>query len=309
MSRQRAEGSGQQSVNRARFGGPLAVLAACRLLPAARRSFPRLVLLVAGAVVIGDVPGARAGELTVDLSTAQPVSFVGAIRRWDADGKSLAPVDPKAKIDEPRIDARGVSLGGGRWVFRGLPPGSYDLVVLASGRVRVEGFRYPPITEFDPFLPPDAKPPDEETGEAIVKHIARSPQYENRVVPLFLAGDNKQVRILVQLVRDKPTSFDVDAGAPIATVRHEVWQYANQYGGWVKDRRTEVLDRVLLPRSEFHRWSWVWDPRLGGIEMADRPVTWNCPLPARFDPEKDRGWFPDRGTAPSAPISVSRPGS
>ena len=66
------------------------------------------------------------------------------------------------------------------------------------------------------------------------------------MTPLFLAGDEKQVRILVQLVRDRETSFDGDFGAPVATVRHEVWQYTNHYGGWVKDRKTEVLDRILM---------------------------------------------------------------
>lgn len=250
-------------------------------------------VLVAALAVLGGARISHAGDLTVDLGTALPVTLVGAIRRFDADGKARVPVDPKAKIDDPRLDARAVSQGGGRWIFRALPAGQYDLVVITSDRVRVEGFSYPPITEFDPFLQPDAKLPDDETREWIVKHIGKSPHYENRVVPLFLVGDDKQVRILMQLVRDKPTSFDADFGAPAATIRHEVWQYTNNYGGWVKDRRTEVLDRLILARSELHRWTWVWEPRLGGIEVGDGPVSRSAPQPARFDPATARGWFAD----------------
>ena len=122
------------------------------------------------------------------------------------------PVDPKAKIEDPRVDARAVSQASGRWAFRNLPAGQYDLVILAAEPLRVEGFRYPPINEFDPFLAADAKAPEDETREWIVKHIAGSQHYENKVSPLFLAGDEKQVRILVQLVRDKPTSFDATSG-------------------------------------------------------------------------------------------------
>ena len=101
------------------------------------------------------------------------------------------------------------------------------------------------------------------------------------------------MRILVQLVRDKPTSYDGDFGAPVATVRHEVWQYTNNYGGWVKDRRTEVLDRILMARSEFQKWTWVWEPRLGGIEVGTKPVTVTYELPERFDPHEAKGWFPN----------------
>ena len=215
-------------------------------------------------------------------------------------------MDPKAKIAEPRVDARAVRQGSGKWIFRNLPPGRYDLVILGADHLRVEGFRYPPITEFDPFLPPDAGGPEEETREWIVKHIAGSKHYENKVVPLFLAGDEKQVRILVQLVRDKATSFDADFGAPVATVRHEVWQYTNQYGGWVKDRRTEVLDRILMARSEFHRWTWVWEPRLGGIEVA------RSPQPSRVScPRNTILAMPEAGfrTEPAALGPLARPGA
>lgn len=256
-----------------------------------------LMAVLSGAFSLAGLPApARAGDLTVDLGKSAAVSMLGAVRRWDQDGKRLVAVDPKAKIDSPRVDARAAPDGAGNWVFHNLAPGTYDLVILGKERVRVEGFRYPPINEFDPFLPAAAKEPDEETKDWIIQDIAKSKHYENKVAPLFLAGDDKQVRVLVQLVRDKPTSYDADFGAPVATVRHEVWQYTNNYGGWVKDRRTEVLDRVLLAKSEFERWTWVWEPRLGGITVDAKPVKISYELPARFDPQKARGWFP-RGEA------------
>ncbi len=251
-----------------------------------------LLTMTTGIVLTVCAP-ARAGDLTVDLGQSVDVSLVGAIQRWDEDGKARFPVDPKAKIAAPRVDAKAASEGSGKWVFHNLAAGRYDLVVLGADHLRVEGFRYPPINEFDPFLPPNAPAPEDETRDWILKHIARSQHYENKVVPLFLAGDEKQVRILMQLVRDKPTSYDGDFGAPVATVRHEVWQYTNQYGGWVKDRRTEVLDRILMAKSEFQRWTWVWEPRLGGIEVGAKPTTLTCPLPAKYDPQTAKGWFPD----------------
>lgn len=249
------------------------------------------VLVVLTAVFSWGSISARGGDLLVDLGKAADASLVGAVNRWDDDGKPRFPVDPKAKIESPRLDARAERAGDGRWLFRNLAPGRYDLIILRKARVRVEGFRYPPINEFDPFLPADARGPDDETRDWIVNHIARSKHYENKVSPLFLAGDDKQVRILMQLVRDKPTSYDGDFGAPVATVRHEVWQYTNNYGGWVKDRRTEVLDRILMAKSEFQRWTWVWEPRLGGIEVGSKPVHIAYELPEKFAPQTAQGWF------------------
>ena len=236
---------------------------------------------------------AQGGDLVVELGKSAGVTMVGAIRRWDEQGKTREPVDPKARIDSPRVNARAEPGSNGRWVFHDLAGGRYDLVILATGRIRVEGFSYPPINEFDPFLAADARSPDDETREWITSDIAKARHYENKVSPLYLAGSEKQVRILVQLVRDQPTSFDSEFGAPAATVRHEIWQYTNSYGGWVKDRNTRVLDRVLIATSEFRLWTWVWQPRLGGITVGEKPVTLSFELPAKFDPQIDRGWFPD----------------
>jgi len=234
-----------------------------------------------------------AGELVVDLGQAEGVTFVGALSRWDADGNPRTPVNPKAKIEAPEVTARAERQGSNRWVFKNLPPGRYDLVLLARERVRIEGFHYPPVIEFDRFLLPDAQAP-EEAREWIVKDMAKSAHYENKVTPLFLAGNDKQVRILVQLVRDLPTSYDGDFGTQAATVRHEVWQYTNRYGTWSKERKTKILDRLLLANSEFQRWTWVWEPALGGIEVKAEPVRVTYTLPANFDPEKLRGWMPGR---------------
>ncbi len=254
---------------------------------------PFILFGTIAALFLGGQAGAAAGELILDLGKSKGVTFVGAVCRWDADGNAHKPVDPKAVIDKPRVTAQAVRQKGSRWVFKKLPPGRYDLVLLVQGRVRVEGFHYPPVTEFDPYLPPTSKAPAEARAW-IVKDIAKSPHYENKVAPLFLGGDDKQVRILVQLVRDQPTSYDADFGAPVATVRHEVWQYTSRYGGWTKDRRTKILDRLLLAKSEFNRWTWVWEPRLGGIEVSRGVVKVVYEVPGRFNPKTARGWLAGR---------------
>lgn len=243
-------------------------------------------VLLAGLALDGRI---RAGELVVDLGSSEGITFVGALARWDEEGKARKPVDPKGKIDRPdAVAAR--RQGGNRWVFRDLPAGRYDLVILA-GRVRVEGFHYPPILDFDPFLPSTAEAPPEAVREKVAGDVAKSRHYENKVTPLFMAGDDKQVRVLVQLVRDQETSYDAEYGTPVATARHEIWQYTYRYGGWVKERSTRVLDRVLLPRAEFRRWTWAWEPQLGGIEVGDIPLKMAYRLPARFYPKAARGWF------------------
>jgi hypothetical protein len=252
------------------------------------KSLLALVWFGAAITLLGWWREASAGELTLDLGRSEGVTFVGAVCRWDDDGNPRKPIDPKAAIQAPQVAATAERRDGNRWVFKKLPPGRYDLVVLARGRVRVEGFHYPPVTEFDPCLPPDGKAP-EEARNWIIKDIAKAQHYENKVTPLFLNGTDKQVRILMQLVRDQPTSYDGEYGAPVATVRHEVWQYTYQYGGWVKDKKTRILDRILMANKEFQRWTWVWEPRLGNIEVGKDPVKITYQLPRKFDPRKARG--------------------
>jgi hypothetical protein len=258
-----------------------------------RRFSPRFAsLLMFGWVVTG----ADAGDLTVTLTGpgVDVVTLVGAVDRWDADGQARVPIDPKAKIESPRVDVRATPAGPGRWTFASLPPGRYDLVIVAPKiRLRVEGFHYPPLREFDPVLAPTAPEPLAEVRDRVLADMAKSRHYENKVSTLYVAEANeKQVRLLVQLVRDLPTSYDGEAGFPVATIRHEAWQYTFHYGGWAKDRRTEVLDRVLIPRDQLARWAWVWDTKLGGIEIAEDARSISIALPSVLDPAKVKGWLP-----------------
>ena len=192
----------------------------------------------------------------------------GPSHRWDADGNLRRLPDAKAKIDAPAVDAEAVRLDGGRWVFKNLPKGKYDLVILAKDRLRVEGFQFVPVNEFDPFFPPNAAVATKIREDDICDQIKKSPHYENKVEPLYLGGDKKAVRVLVMLMRDKPTSYEAESPGA-ATIRHEIWQFSWSYGGWEKEKRTKVLDRVLLPRDELRKWTWLWDAKLGGVEVKD----------------------------------------
>lgn len=257
-------------------------------------TLPRSVHVAAAAALAAALaslsPPAGAAELTVEIAAGEDVTLVGAFHRWDADGNPTRKVNPKAKIDAPEVDATAVRQDTGRWVFKNLKPGKYDLVILARPRVRIEGWEYAPVLEFDPFFPPTATVADEDARNQIIDHIRKSPQYENKVEPLYLGGDDKAVRILMMLIRDKPTSYEADfPGA--ATMRFEIWQYTYQYGGWSKERRTRVMHRVILHRDELRKWTWLWDPKLGAIEVGSTPKTIQYAMP---DPaaKKLRGLYP-----------------
>lgn len=233
---------------------------------------------------------AQAGKVSVDLANAPNVTMVGAISRWDTDGSPRRLVDPKAKLDAPAVDAKAVNTGSSLWEFADLPAGKYDLVILAKDRVRIEGFQYAPVKQFDPFFPADATT-DDETRQTILDDIAKSKHYENRVVPLHLGGDEKAIRVLVMLIRDKPTSYESDLPGA-ATIRHEMWQYTWNYGAWQKERRTRVIDRAILHRDELRKWTWLWDPKLGGIQVGSQPVTVKYALPSSLTDRTLKGLYP-----------------
>lgn len=208
-----------------------------------------------------------AGDLLVSVTPANRIAKVGVVRRFDDEGALVRPVDPKARFDAPYLDFVSESSPAR---FEDLPGGIYDAIIFLDDATRLEGFHWPKFSEFeDPEEPAFQHPPSDEVGEIIREQIAQNRYYENKVTPLALAGDDEHVRVLMQLLRDEKTSFDAQFGAPVATLRYEVWQFTNHFGGWTRDKGAKVLHRILDARDRMHRRTWLWDRALGGIRIAD----------------------------------------
>jgi hypothetical protein len=245
---------------------------------------------IAVLVLLGTAAGvARAAKVTVDLGKAEGITLVGAFDRWDEEGNARKLLDGKEKLDIPLVAFKAADAGDGKWVFKSLPPGKYDLVIMGDGRRRIEGFTFPPVLEYDPFFTV-ANKPDDDAADWILNDIRHSQHYENKVEPLYHGGDDKAVRILMMLIRDRETSYEGDMPGA-ATMRFEVWQYDFNYGGWVKNKRTVVLHRAILTRGDLRQWTWVWDPKLGGIRVGKSPLSIKYDVPSKTD-KSLKGLYP-----------------
>jgi hypothetical protein len=47
-----------------------------------------------------------------------------------------------------------------------------------------------------------------------------------------------------------------------------------------------------MNRDDLRRWTWLWDPKLGGIEVGAGPVNIKYPLPKPLDQPKLKGLYP-----------------
>jgi hypothetical protein len=220
-------------------------------------------------VVIGILGGIRslpAGDLVVEIKPGERVARIGVVRRFDSEGGLVRPVDPKAKYDAPYLDAVSTDKPAH---FTGLQPGVYDVVLFLNDGTRIEGYHWPSFGEFEaPDDPAFRAAPPEEVATTIRKQISQTRLYENKVTPLAIVGDDVHVRVLMQLLRDDPTSFDAEFGAPVATLRYEVWQYTNQFGAWTRDKQSKVLHRILEAKSALHKHTWLWEVELGGVRVS-----------------------------------------
>ena len=52
------------------------------------------------------------------------------------------------------------------------------------------------------------------------------------------------------------------------------------------------MDRVLLPRDELRRWTWLWDPKLGGIEVQASLLAIPYTLQPGSTEKKLKGLYP-----------------
>jgi hypothetical protein len=101
----------------------------------------------------------------------------------------------------------------------------------------------------------------------VLDYIAKSQKdfFENKVRGLYVEGNRKHCKALMERIRDKP--FHADNGD--MTWRVEVWVFDNRTGAWVPRGRSgvDVIMRERMNREAFKKVLHVFDPKLGGIEL------------------------------------------
>ncbi len=197
----------------------------------------------------------HAADLTLEISGAdrERIEQVGLIHRWDADGNAVKPLDTKQKIESPAFDYIAKRSGTGktdRWIFQDLEPGRYDVVLLGANYLRIDGYGYPPVLEFDPFM--GAVSATRPALRAwVANDVVRSRHYENIVQPLTVGDDvsGAEDEPVLVLENAKVSKSELD---PKRKVRLEEGE-ADEFDDGTEDTSTQpevIRTLVMLIRDE-----------------------------------------------------------
>lgn len=198
------------------------------------------------------------------------------------DGKySIGKAAQAQKKMEEMAAKGGFNPHTGEFNFTGLLPGTYD-IILELGDATIEGVNM----KLD-FEDQSDEPLTEEDKQAVLDYIRKSQKdfFENKVRGLYVEGNGKHCKVLMERIRDKP--FHADAGD--VTWRVEIWIFDNRTGAWVPRGRSGV-DLVLRERmkaEQFKKVTHLFDPKLGGIKLKKESdeVTIEYTIPEKFTAE------------------------
>jgi len=111
--------------------------------------------------------------------------------------------------------------------------------------------------------------------------------FENKKRVLDLEGTSERARVLVEKLRDKPTTLS--AKEPMAIWRVEIFDFRKYYGGWTKEKY-HVIVRKNVPIRKFRTYRWMFEKRLGGMRVAADSVTTvpQYEIPAELDAARGR---------------------
>jgi len=111
--------------------------------------------------------------------------------------------------------------------------------------------------------------------------------FENKKRVLDLDGTGTRARVLVEKLRDTPTTLPVKE--PTAFWRTEIFDFQKYYGGWTKEKYT-VIVRQRVSIQVFRTYRWMFEKRLGGIRVAADGVTTvpEYAVPQTLDPARGR---------------------
>ena len=212
-----------------------------------------LALAAACLCASGEALGAGTGRIEGRIIPPGAATRVSAI-----DRNVKVPIIAK---EVPVREHKGRVLEGGSRYEITVPPGTYDLHFETTDGLKIEGadLRAEGGAKADPLKERDLK--------SIRERVRNMRTFENERSVLAIVGGSKRAKVLVRLVRTKPTSYDGDFGEPLAIFRWEVWNFKKYTGSWLKERKYKVLRRFMVAKRKMHELRWDFRPELGGVDV------------------------------------------
>ena len=229
-----------------------------------------------GVVLLAALGGRAAAENGSLILRLEGKTQVRAAEAVDRSGRQRFPGAPDAE--------------GSTWEFMQLPAGLYD-VVLSTPLGTVEGVRMTIVDMLGRVEEPGGEhgtlsARSRRTIEAKVADLFGNKMFEDQGRQLAISGHGTEARVLVEKIRDRPTSLS--STEPLVFWRVEVWPFHYQYGGWIKGKY-EVVVRRKLTRAQFMKLRWMFEPALGGVRVkAGERTELRYEVPESLDPAMSR---------------------
>jgi hypothetical protein len=127
----------------------------------------------------------------------------------------------------------------------------------------------------------------EKDREWLVHWVNQLKIFENKKRVLDLDGTGDRARVLVEKLRDEPTTLPTQE--PTAFWRIEILDFKKYYGGWSPGKFTVVV-REQVPIRKFRTYRWMFEKRLGGVRATEGGVAVvpDYEVPETLDPARGR---------------------
>jgi hypothetical protein len=127
----------------------------------------------------------------------------------------------------------------------------------------------------------------EKDREWLINWVNHLKIFENKKRVLDLDGTGDRARVLVEKLRDEPTTLPTQE--PTAFWRVEILDFRKYYGGWNSEKYT-CLVREQVPIRKFRTYRWMFEKRLGGVRVARGGVSAvpDYEVPGTLDPARGR---------------------
>ncbi|KPJ57747.1 MAG: hypothetical protein AMS16_00840 [Planctomycetes bacterium DG_58] len=197
--------------------------------------------------------------------------------RFDPDGSEASVKVPLKDDERPQVSDMLLGLISLVRVRDQLPR-DFDLVIVVDvQKHKVGEIRIVPV-------PPELT---EKDRKWLIDWVDKLKIFENKKRVLDLDGTGDRARVLVEKLRDRPTTLP--AKEPTAFWRVEIFHFQKYYGGWNKEKYT-VIVRQRVPIRKLRTYRWMFEKRLGGIRVAADAVTdvTEYEVPSKLDPARGR---------------------